>query len=179
MNKKGQLFSTDATIAATFIVFIILSTGITWTHVFRKTGEVDEKNQIYSRTLSASKSLVRTQGEPSDWEERTSSWFNSTNLDHLGLTKSQPNQVDPEKIKRLEEWNNTNYEEYKKLLNLEEYELNLELWLYNSSTGEYTSSPKHRIGKEPKESAETVVVLNRQVEFNKEWAKLKMEVWNE
>lgn len=179
MNEKGELFSTDATVAAAFMVFIILSTGISWTYMFRKTAEIDSNSQIHSKTLFASKSLARTQGEPADWEERNSSWFNSTNLSHLGLCKSQPKQMDPDKIKRLEEWNNTNYEEYKKLLNLEGYEFWIELWEYESAGAGYGVDPEHRIGKEPAESVKNVVVLTRQVEFKGEWARMKVGVWEE
>lgn len=174
---KGQLFSVDAVVAASFIIFIILSTGITWGFSMSKVDEVESRNRINNKAYFASTALTQKPGKPFYWEEKGENWFNSTNIEYLGLAKSRPRQLDPEKIQALEDWNNTKYIEYKRLLNVEQYNLWIGIWEYNYSSSSFNTEPDYKAGIKPRNSSTEVVASQRMVTINRKWAKLVVKTW--
>jgi len=114
-NQKGQIFTTDLLMASTVFLFILVLSIVYSNHVALRVYSWEKANERESAALLASRALVLSKGEPSNWEMLPLEDINS-----IGLVDSK-NVLSVEKLQRLVDLNALHYQEAKALIGLAKY----------------------------------------------------------
>ena len=116
LDRRGQIFTTDLIMAVTVFLFVLTLSIVYSNQVANRVGLWEETNEREHAALLASRALVLSPGEPSNWENLAVEDINS-----IGLAVSK-NAIDAGKLQRLADLNAGGYEEAKALLGLARYD---------------------------------------------------------
>lgn len=136
MNERGQISTLDLVVASAVFLSILFSAVYLWGDTMKSIGRTSEKNDLDSKVLDISETLVKTQGEPPDWQNMAAGDINSSSVKSLGLA-SEDNILDPEKIDKLKL---IDYDEAREMMGLSREGYNITI---TNSSGEVT----HSIGR--------------------------------
>jgi len=163
LNRKGQIFTVDLIMAATIFLFVLTLTIIYSNQVANRAGYWDETNEREHSALLASRALVLSPGEPSNWEHLSIEDMNS-----IGLAGSR-NVIDSRKLQRFADLNESSYEETKALFGLSKYDVRVTVTDLNRQLLE-------SFGIEPDANKETTS-LTRAALYNGEAVLVKVKVF--
>lgn len=123
MNKKGQVFSIDFLTSIAPFFFILSLTIMIWYNTNYKIEQRERNLEIQNKILSLSDAIVKTKGNPENWEEKILP--NETDkIISLGLS-SRDNVIDAGKFLRLIEFD---YIKTKKIFGIPRFQLFLGLY---------------------------------------------------
>lgn len=133
MDDKGQISTLDLVIASAVFVGILLSVIYLWSDTVKSISRTSEKSDLDSKVRDVSEALVKTPGDPPDWQKMSASDINSSTVKSLGLTK-EDNILDPEKLNKF---GLINYEEARTIMGLSREAYNITI---TNSTNEIVYS---------------------------------------
>jgi hypothetical protein len=112
-SPKGQIFVTDVIVAVTLFTLAIAATSLNWNITRTRIAEEEHMSLMKKRLNMCSDRLIRTPGNPSNWEKKSA----INDIEYAGLALS-PHILETEKIEKLKELNDA---ERQRLLQLEGY----------------------------------------------------------
>lgn len=194
-NKKGQIFSTDFSVAIITLLFILITSIYLWTYVNEQIQIKEYKQDLNEIAYYVSASLLESSGNPSNWSNFDTDYFNSTNVNSLGLikTKSKNNKdlffkdsvnglefsdnyvLDEEKIIRLTELNSTKYEDFKEILGIvgPGYEFEVSFFKYTGSSYDLV----YKIGVTPEINSPYIIRVDRFVIIDNTKSQVIIKIW--
>lgn len=111
--RRAQLLSIDFILSAAIFLSILLTLSSIWSAVDTQVKDVESRRELQSLSIAISDSLVRSPGNPADW--------NSSNVQSIGLA-SVERVLSLKKIKAL---TGTNYYDSKSRMRLANYDLQI------------------------------------------------------
>lgn len=121
MKKKGQVFSMDFISSIVPFLFILTLILLIWFNINYKIDQRENNLEIQNKITSLSEILIKTEGNPSNWEDPT---IQENEIKSLGLA-SNDNVVDSGKFFRLVE---LDYIPVRKKLGIPRFQLFLGLY---------------------------------------------------
>ncbi len=121
MNSKGQIFSIDMILAGVVFLLILTLIATYSNHTANRVDIIESDNERDETANLVSNSLIYSQGNPLNWENKT-----ITGISSIGIIKER-NVIDKQKLQQLVDLNTGNYEEVKDLLGASKYGLKIEL----------------------------------------------------
>ena len=162
-KQKGQIFTVDLIMAATIFLFVLTLTIIYSNQVANRAYYWDKTNEREHAALLASRTLVLSPGEPSNWEQ-----LSVEDASSIGLASSR-NVIDSRKLQRFAGLNQGNYSDAKALLGLSKYDVRVTISGLNRQLLE-------SFGLEPDANKETSS-LTRVALYNGEAVLVKVKVF--
>lgn len=112
-NRKGQLFSMDASLSMIVFIFILIFLLVVWNLYSNRLEERIQEEEMQLAAIQALDTLTKTWGVPNNWD------LNPANAQALGL-KLNPGSLDNDKVEALRDPSITDTN-FAKRLNLERY----------------------------------------------------------
>lgn len=192
LHKKAQIFSLDIFIALGIFIFIMLSVTLVWIVTKDRFTTQESKNDMHMIAQQAIATLVETPGRPSDWYLKPNSTFPRTppvpndyfnnaygekNISSLGLTKTIPNILERDKIRKLIEINKTNYTFLKQALGIQgpAYEFYMEFDEFNGTA--YTKRYELGLNKTISNILVQDVIIQQRMALIDNWTIVRLELW--
>ena len=119
-SRKGQIFSTDLTIAMLVLLAILVSFLVLWSAGTNRIAYFESERWREEAARFAVESLVETAGYPTHWEQIDN--LSDTNIRSLGLARSR-NVLNPDKVQKFVSIQNTQYDFMKRVLGVQRYDL--------------------------------------------------------
>lgn len=178
---KGQAFLSDFSISMAVFGIILVAFFIPWNSVIESDTRFSESEEMKTQAKRTASFLVTTRGYPNDWEKD-------------GKEVVVPGFVNEDNVismEKLIEFGSIGFEEQRSLLknqgfSLEFYDTDTDKIVdYNESKypddGGLEYENPFNVGKDIPDSAETVVVVDRQVVINKsdryQKAEMRLKTW--
>lgn len=165
LNKKAQIFSWDVLISVGLFVFILVASLSVWDSYREKTLSIDTRAEMQMFADNAMNTLILMPGNPGNWH-----LIDDFNVSSFGLVGESDYLLDVDKITKIQELNNTYYNEVKSMIGIREYEMHLEFILEEET---------YSFGIERPFNSKEVVVIERLCVIENEIATIRMEVWDE
>lgn len=118
IGKRGQIFSTDFTIAAVVFLATLVFSIIYSNDASNRILLQEKANELDLAAQTAASSLVYSKGFPANWETHTG----ISTVSSIGLASTR-NELSLQKIKRIEALNQANYAQIKDILGLSKFDV--------------------------------------------------------
>lgn len=167
LGLRGQIFSTDLIVAST-VFLLILTFSIVFSSDTANKISLSEKNNLREQAaITAASALVYSAGSPVNWETLA----DISGVTSIGLADSR-NEIGKQKLQKIKEFSQSNYETVKDLLGLSRYGLKVEvLDMQNNQT-------ITEFGQEPGPEQETSTV-NRFAGFDEKEVIVRVKVFEQ
>jgi len=166
LDRRGQIFSIDLMVSVAIFLFIVVASLSMWNLYMEKGKLIDQRADMEFAARNAMSGLMTTGGDPSSWY-----LLETFEVDSFGLAVSDY-ELSEAKISKLQDLNNTNYEDIKNSLGVSLY--NLHLSFLNSSGSEV-----YFFGDNSSSQANQIVRIERLVLVSDEVYTVVMGVWDE
>jgi len=170
--RRGQLFSYDFLLASIGLMVLLAIYFTSSVAVTDRMGEAELRAEMEEATQTAANSLLRTPGDPSNWENAP---INDTGIRSLGLANSR-NLLDAEKTSAF--FNITcGSAEYNATVPI--LGLSRRAYAYNASLEYLNGTLIYSINRTPPSSIVQSIPAERLAILNGTEVRLKMVVWRE
>ncbi len=159
-DKKGQLFSLELVFTVLGFILMVLFIFSTWTLYSTRMNENIASEELQLQAFQLMDLLTKTKGEPTNWEEDTSTLY------FIGLA-SDYGELDAEKVNTFI---NMDYNLTKKSFNLERFDYSFRIWNINGSI-------ESESGIQPTEISEQNIAIIRFIHINNETKKIDLVLW--
>lgn len=163
-KRKAQMWSMDFVISVTMFFIAIMLVLFSWNYVASDNYDLQMLNDMETSGMRASDVLVRTPGNPPDW--------NTTAL-AIGLA-SDENVIDEGKLRNFLFY--MDYNESKRIMGIRNYEYYFSMRDLDNSTMQLDGSAIEK-GLNPSANVNTVVPVERYALFRGEIAKVYFILW--
>jgi len=153
-------------VSIAIFLFIIVASLTMWNLYMEKGKLIDQRADMEFAARNAMSGLLTTGGEPSSWY-----LLETFEVDSFGLAISDY-ELKKQKISKLQELNDTNYEDIKRSLGVRLYDIHLSFFNLDGSEVYY-------FGINSSAQASQIVKIERLVLVDEEVFNVVMEVWDE
>jgi len=169
---KGQLFSYDLLLASVFVIFLMALFLLSLESVLSGIDSTELRGEMQEAVQTAADSLVRTPGNPSNWELQP---IGENGTRSLGLANS-PGELDPAKVAAFFSIGNTSTE-YNATLPI--LGLQRRIYYYNATLESLDGSALYSLQRFPSGSPPQTVSVERLARLNGTPVRFTMVVWRE
>lgn len=169
---RGQLFSYDLLLSAVFVIFLIMLYILTTNTLVAEMDVAELRTEMEEVAQTAADSLLRTPGDPSNWELFP---ITENGTRSLGLANSQ-SELDPEKVDRF----------FSITSGSAEYNATLPIlglagraYRYNATLEALNGTILAALNSDPPDGTAQLVVVERFARYNGTVVRFRMVVWRE